>query len=200
MSSNLTKHQYKITQKDRETLLGQQGVLLWITGLSGSGKSTIASELEYQLIKNHKQATYVLDGDNTRRGINEDLGFSQNDREENIRRVGHISKLFVEAGYITISAFISPYEKDRKFVRDLLEDRFIEVYINAPIETCAQRDPKGLYELAQKGEIKEFTGLTAPYEIPRNPELELKTNQLSVDESVKKIINHLELKKIIQTK
>jgi adenylyl-sulfate kinase len=168
--------------------------VIWLTGLSSAGKSTIASELERELFNAGRHA-YVLDGDNIRHGLGSDLGFSAKDRAENIRRVGEIAKLFADAGFICITAFISPYLQDREQARKLLEPgRFIEVFVNAPIEICEQRDPKGLYAKARAKEIKDFTGISAPYEPPPKPEIELRTDQLSVTESVFKILDYLQVR------
>lgn len=180
----------KIDKAKRETNLGQKGLLIWITGLSGSGKSTIGSALESSLY-NLGKATYLLDGDNLRHGINSDLGFSDIDRIENIRRIGEISKLFVDAGLITIATFVSPFKKDRNFVRSLLGDYFIEVYIDCDLDTCIKRDPKGLYEKALSGEIPQFTGISSPYEKPDKPELVINTIDDSIEESINKIITFI---------
>src|SRR5438552_178932 len=167
------------------------GCVLWLTGLSGSGKSSVATELERELF-NLGRHVYVLDGDNIRHGLGSDLGFSPKDRTENIRRVGEVAKLFADAGVICITAFISPYRADRDLARKMMAaDRFIEVFVNAPLEVCEQRDPKGLYAKARAKEIKEFTGISAPYEAPVNAEIELRTDQLSVAESVAKIQQYL---------
>ena len=167
--------------------------MIWLTGLSSSGKSTIATELERELF-NLGRSVYVLDGDNIRHGLGSNLGFSPKDRTENIRRVGEVAKLFAEAGVICITAFISPYCADRELVRKIMPaGRFIEVFINAPLAVCEQRDPKGLYAKARKNEIKEFTGISAPYEVPPNPEIELHTDQLSVPESVARILEYFQL-------
>ena len=190
IQNNITWHQMKIDKAKRETNLGQKGLLIWITGLSGSGKSTIGSALESSLY-NLGKATYLLDGDNLRHGINSDLGFSDIDRIENIRRIGEISKLFVDAGLITIATFVSPFKKDRNFVRSLLGDYFIEVYIDCDLDTCIKRDPKGLYEKALSGEIPQFTGISSPYEKPDKPELVINTIDDSIEESINKIITFI---------
>ncbi len=193
-ATNIKWHHGKITKDDRVKLLGQKGVTIWLTGLSGSGKSTIAVELEHALIENKHQA-YILDGDNIRHGLNKNLGFSPEDRTENIRRIGEVAKLFTDANIITITAFISPYRQDRDNVRKLLKDgEFVEVYIKCPIDVCEQRDTKGLYKKARAGEVKEFTGISAPYEEPLNPELTIDTSTMPVDESTRVIIQHLEQK------
>lgn len=192
-SDNITWHTSQITHQDRTNVLGHTGCTLWLTGLSGSGKSTVAVALEHALIKNGHLA-YRLDGDNVRHGLNNNLGFSTDDRQENIRRVGEVSKLFAEAGVITISSFISPYQSDRDQVRKIHEDaglKFLEVFVNTPIEICESRDPKGLYKKARAGEIKGFTGIDDPYETPTNPEIDLKTDNLSPEQSAEKLIEAL---------
>jgi adenylylsulfate kinase len=194
---NIVWHDHRVTKSERRKLNNHKSCCVWFTGLPASGKSTIASEVEHQL---HKKGirTYLLDGDNVRHGLNSNLGFSPEDREENIRRIGEVAKLFVDAGMITFVAFISPYRKDRERARHILEDgEFIEVYIKCPVEVCEQRDPKGQYQKAKKGEIKEFTGISAPYEEPLNPEIVLETDSLAVIESVKKIVDYLEKRGII---
>lgn len=193
-SDNITWHTSQITPEDRAKVLGHQGCTLWLTGLSGSGKSTVAVALEHALIQNGHLA-YRLDGDNVRHGLNNNLGFSAADRQENIRRVGEVSKLFAEAGVITIASFISPYQSDRDQVRKIHEDaglKFLEVFVNTPIEICESRDPKGLYKKARAGEIKGFTGIDDPYETPTNPEIDLKTDELSPDQAAQKLIEHLQ--------
>ena len=170
---------------------GHKSAILWFTGLSGSGKSTVSVALEATL---HERGihTYRLDGDNVRHGLNKNLGFSPGDRMENIRRIGEVSKLMVDAGLFTLTAFISPYQEDRDQVRALVEaDEFIEVYMKASLETCEKRDPKGLYKKARLGEIKDFTGIDAPYEEPISPEITIDTNKVSIEESVNTIISHL---------
>jgi adenylylsulfate kinase len=175
-ATNIYWHERFITKEDREKLNGHRGVCLWFTGLSGSGKSTIAIEVENLLYKKVIR-TYVLDGDNVRHGLTKDLGFSPEDRTENIRRIGEVSKLFVDAGIIVMTAFISPYRSDRRQVRDLmLKGEFVEIYIKCDLDVCEQRDPKGLYKKARAGEIKDFTGIDAPYEEPENPELIIDTS------------------------
>jgi len=173
MSDNTVWHAHRICRHHRENLNGQRSCLLWFTGLSGSGKSTIAGLVEERLHALGK-LTYLLDGDNVRKGMNGDLGFSDVDRIENIRRIGEMSKLFVDAGLITLSAFISPFRSERAAVRELMkEGDFIEVFIDAPLDTCETRDPKGLYQRARNGEIKNFTGIDSPYEVPESAELHL---------------------------
>jgi len=192
-SENIYWSQGKVTPHQRELRNSHLGCVLWLTGLSGAGKSTIATELERELF-NLGRHVYVLDGDNIRHGLGSDLGFSPEDRTENIRRVGEVAKLFADAGVICITAFISPYRADRDLVRKIMpRDRFIEVFVNAPLEVCEQRDPKGLYAKARAKEIKEFTGISAPYESPSNPEVELRTDRMTVPESVAKIMDYLQM-------
>jgi adenylylsulfate kinase len=191
-STNITWHHGRITKQDRMKLMRQKGVTIWLTGLSGSGKSTIAVELEHALLENDHQA-YILDGDNIRHGLNKNLGFSPEDRTENIRRIGEVAKLFTHANIIAITAFISPYREDRDEARRLQGDgEFIEVYVKCPVEVCEERDSKGLYKKARGGEIKEFTGISAPYEEPENPELTIDTSKTSVEESTRLILGYLE--------
>ena len=192
-SANIYWSHGKVTARQRELRAGHIGCVLWLTGLSSAGKSTIATELERELFNLGRHA-YVLDGDNIRHGLGKDLGFSPKDRTENIRRIGEVAKLFADAGVICITAFISPYRADRELVRKLLSaERFIEVYVNAPLEVCEQRDPKGLYAKARAKQIKEFTGISAPYEPPLHPELELRTDQLTIAESVAKVLEYLQV-------
>ncbi len=183
--------------EDRESLLGQKGSVLWMTGLSGSGKSTIAQELECALHKSGR-LSYVLDGDNVRHGLCSDLGFGDADRSENIRRIAELSKLFADAGLITITAFISPFRKDRDFVRKMVPPgRFVEIFLDVPLEICESRDPKGLYKKARKGEIADFTGISSPYEKPENPEISICTGKEDLHSSVKKIMDYLRERQII---
>lgn len=183
-----------LLRADKEKLLQQQGIALWFTGLSGSGKTTIAIALEQELNK-RGLLTQVLDGDNIRAGINNNLGFNEADRTENIRRIAEITKLFVNCGVITICCFVSPTEEIRNLAKKIIgTSDFVEVFVNTPLETCEQRDVKGLYAKARKGEIKDFTGISSPFEAPKNPEIEVKTNELTVQESVKRIIEKLEIK------
>lgn len=192
-SENIFWSRGKVTAQQREVRHGHPGCVIWLTGLSSSGKSTIATELERELF-NLGRSVYVLDGDNIRHGLGSNLGFSPKDRTENIRRVGEVAKLFADAGVICITAFISPYRADRELVRKIMPaGRFIEVFVNAPLAVCEQRDPKGLYAKARKNEIKEFTGISAPYEEPPNPEIELRTDFLSVPESVARILEYFQL-------
>lgn len=191
-STNITWHDSEVTKQDRQQLHGHKSATLWFTGLSGSDKSTISVELEKALFEREKHA-FRLDGDNVRHGLNKNLGFSPEDRQENIRRIGEVSKLMVDAGLITITAFISPYREDRDNVRAILDDDvFIEIYTQCSVEECERRDPKGLYKKARTGEIPEFTGISAPYEEPRNPEITIDTEQLDVKDAVTQILNYLE--------
>ena len=193
-ATNIKWHHGKITKEDRVTLLNQKGTTIWLTGLSGSGKSTIAVELEHALIENKHQA-YILDGDNIRHGLNKNLGFSPEDRTENIRRIGEVAKLFTEANIITIAAFVSPYREDRDNVRKLLgRGEFVEIYVKCSLEVCEKRDTKGLYKKARAGEVKDFTGISAPYEEPLNPELTIDSSKLSIEESTRTILDYLEAK------
>ena len=193
-ATNIKWHHGKITKEDRVRLLNQKGATIWLTGLSGSGKSTIAVELEHALIENRHQA-YILDGDNIRHGLNKNLGFAPEDRTENIRRIGEVAKLFTEANIITIAAFVSPYREDRDNVRKLLEQgEFVEIYVKCSLEVCETRDTKGLYKKARAGEVKDFTGISAPYEEPLNPEITIDSAKLSVEESTRKILDYLEVK------
>jgi adenylylsulfate kinase len=197
LADNITWHSGLITQTDRETFLHQKGVVLWFTGLPSSGKSTLARAVEQQLFGAGRLA-YVLDGDTIRHGLNKDLGFSPRDREENIRRIGEVAALFTDAGLITMTAFISPYRADRDKARSLLPaGRFIEIYVRVSLLQAEQRDVKGLYKKARKGEIKEFTGISAPYEEPLQPELDIDTEVLSVVKSTAAIMAYLRSQKII---
>lgn len=195
--NNLTWHDHKITKLERAKQKKQRPFLLWLTGLSGSGKSTIANALEHELFS-MDQHSYILDGDNVRHGLNKDLGFSDADRVENIRRIAEMSKLFVDAGMIVVTAFISPFRAERQLARDLLaEGEFVEVFVKAPLDVCEERDPKGLYKKARQGEIKNFTGIDSPYEEPENPELVLDNAANTVEENVAKIIEYLKAKELI---
>ena len=196
-ATNITWHQSALSKLDREKLLNQKGVVIWFTGLPSSGKSTLAHAVEEELYTSG-HLSYVLDGDNVRHGLNKNLGFSPKDREENIRRIGEVARLFAQAGVITMTAFISPYRRDRDKARHLLEDgEFIEVFVKISLEEAEQRDPKGLYKKARAGEIKEFTGISAPYEEPLNPELVIDTDELDLEKSKSMVIQYLEEKKII---
>ncbi len=199
MKNNIVWFNGYISREQREELHGHLGCLIWLTGLSASGKSTIAQVLEKELYNKKFCSTYVLDGDNVRHGLCGDLGFSPEDRTENIRRIGEMAKLFIEAGIITITAFISPYKEDREKVCNLVgKDRFIEIFVDCPLDVCKIRDPKGIYKKVEQGIIKNFTGVDAPYEKPDNPNIHLKTDEISVEESVKKIMDYLMTNKIIE--
>ena len=195
-ATNIVWHPGAVTRADREQLNGHRGCTVWLTGLSGSGKSTIAVELEKRLWDRGVRA-YILDGDNIRHGLNKNLGFSPEDRTENIRRIGEVAKLFTEAGMVAITAFISPYRADRDQVRALMPEDFVEVLVECPLEICEQRDVKGLYQKARAGQIKEFTGISAPYEPPAKPELTLRTDRQSVDESVAAIVALLAERRVV---
>jgi adenylylsulfate kinase len=187
-ATNIVWHEGHVSRDKREELLGQKGCLIWMTGLSGSGKSTIAYTLEHALIE-QGHMSYVLDGDNIRHGLNTNLGFSAEDRAENIRRIGEVGKLFADSGVITIAGFVSPYRADRDNVRTLLDEGdFIEVFIDTPLDLCEKRDPKGLYKKARAGEIPNFTGVSDPYEPPENPELVIHTESVTPQESALQII------------
>lgn len=188
---NLVWHKGKVEYEDRCKLIKQKGLVIWLTGLSGSGKSTIAVELEKELTKAGK-LVYRLDGDNIRQGLCSDLGFLEEDRNENIRRITEVAQLFKDAGIITLVSFISPLESMRKTAKDKIgEDAFVEVYVNASVETCIKRDPKGMYKKAIDGQIKDFTGISAVYEIPENPEVVIDTEHLTVDESISAILEKI---------
>jgi adenylylsulfate kinase len=191
-SKNVTWVEGVVRREDRECRHRHKGAILWLTGLSASGKTTIAIELEKYLFENNKEC-YRLDGDNIRHGLNNDLGFSPEDRDENIRRIGEVAKLFADAGFIVITSFISPYKKDRDRVRKSTAnpEDFIEIYLDCSVEECEKRDPKGLYAKARAGLIPEFTGISAPYEIPANPEITLYTAKETIHESIEKLINFL---------
>jgi len=199
MATNITFHHGSVTREEREKLLGQKGLTIWLTGLSASGKSTIACALEQHLL-HAKHFTYRLDGDNVRFGLNKDLGFNEKDRNENIRRIGEVSKLFADAGAISITAFISPYVADRVVARELHEKAglpFIEVYVDAPLSVVEARDPKGLYKKARAGEIQDFTGISAPYEEPLKPEIHIKTDEQDLVQSVETIVSYLKEKGLL---
>ena len=198
-AKNLTWHEGQVARTDREAKLGQRGCTLWLTGLSGSGKSTVAVAAE-KALHDKGRLTYILDGDNIRQGLNSNVGFSPEDRTENIRRIGEVSKLFTDAGVIVFTSFISPYRGDRDAVRDIMgENDFIEIYISADLETCEGRDVKGLYAKARKGEIPEFTGISAPYEAPEKAELVLDTNSQTVEESTRQLLAYLDERGILSS-
>ena len=196
-ATNIVWHQGAVTRDDRQQLNGHRGCTVWLTGLSGSGKSTIAVEVEKRLLERGVR-TYILDGDNIRHGLNKNLGFSPDDRTENIRRIGEVAKLFCDAGLVALTAFISPYRADRDQVRAIMQPGdFIEVFVDCPVEVCEQRDVKGLYKKARAGEIKEFTGISAPYEAPSAPELVIETSGQSVEQSALQILALLERQGVI---
>lgn len=179
---NIVRHDGVVTRADRERMLGQRGCVAWFTGLSGSGKSTVSRVVEEKLAAD-KRLVYVLDGDNVRHGLCADLGFSDADRKENIRRIGHVAALMADTGAIVLTAFISPFRSDRQQVREVVGDHdFLEVFVDAPLDVCESRDPKGLYKKARAGQIPEFTGISSPYEPPESPAVHLKTGELSLDE------------------
>jgi adenylylsulfate kinase len=192
-ATNITWHEGHVERADRFTLLNQKGATVWMTGLSGSGKSTVAFTAEHMLVESGKLA-YCLDGDNIRHGLNKNIGFSPEDRTENIRRIGEVAKLFADTGVLTFTSFISPYRADRDLVRALHKAAdlpFIEVFVRVPLATCEQRDPKGLYKKARAGEIKEFTGISAPYEEPLNPELIIDNDKASATDCASEVIDYL---------
>ncbi len=190
-NKNIVWHDHHVSKEERSSIKEQKPCILWFTGLSGSGKSTIANAVESKLLEQNKH-TYLLDGDNIRMGLNIGLGFSDEDRIENIRRIGEVSKLFVDAGTIVLTAFISPFQKERDAVRSLVqEDEFIEVFIDTPLEVCESRDPKGLYQKARKGEIPNFTGISSPYEAPEKPEIHIMNDKISIKDVTEQIIDYL---------
>lgn len=194
MNQNIVFHTYNISRKERNTIYKHPSFVLWFTGLSGSGKSTIANRVEQELFKLGVK-TYSLDGDNIRTGINKGLGFSEADRHENLRRIAEVAKLFVDAGVVTIGAFVSPLEKDRELIKNTIgSDDFFEIYINTSLAECERRDVKGLYKKARAGEIKNFTGIDSPYEPPKNPDLIIETENESIDQAVEKVITFAKLK------
>lgn len=191
---HIIPQKHSITKKDRNKLLRSKSLVIWFTGLSGSGKSTLANNLEKKLYENGF-LTYILDGDNVRFGLNKDLGFDEAGRNENIRRIGEVAKLMVDAGIIVLTAFISPFKKDRDAVRSLLnENEFIEVFVKCPLNVCEERDAKGLYSKARRGEIKDFTGIDSPYEEPENPEFIIDTAANTKEDSVNKLFNFIDTK------
>jgi bifunctional enzyme CysN/CysC len=197
VSQNIVKSSSLVSAKDRRKLMGQKGVTIWLTGLSASGKSTIARQLEKQLVERGNPC-YILDGDNVRHGLNRDLGFSMEDRQENIRRIAEVAALMNDAGVIVITAFISPYRQDRQSAREVIGDQaFIEAFVDTPIEICEQRDPKGLYKKARAGEIRQFTGVSDVYEAPANAEITLPTASLSPAEAANLIIEDLKSRSVI---
>lgn len=196
-NNNIVWHNTAITKGDRQLLNNHKSCVLWFTGLSGSGKSTLANAVDQALYQLGVRS-YVLDGDNIRHGLNRDLSFNKDDRKENIRRIGEVSKLFVDSGQIVLTAFISPFLEDRKQARALFHrDEFFEVYVNCPLAICEKRDAKGLYQRAKRGEIREFTGVTSPYQAPSNPEITINTSAMTIEDSVAKILTFLKHKKIL---
>jgi len=191
MKKNIVPHEYQVSIDDRHKLNKHNSFLIWFTGLSGSGKSTIANAIELELYKMGIK-TYTLDGDNIRKGLNKDLTFSANDRTENIRRIAEVANLMVDSGLIVLAAFVSPYRKDRENIKSIVGKlNFVEVYVNTSIEECERRDVKGLYKKARSGEINDMTGISSPYEVPDHPDIEIKTENESINESVKKIIDFI---------
>ena len=187
---HIIPHQHAISKEDRERQNGHKGHVLWFTGLSGSGKSTVASAVERKL---HQQGirTFILDGDNVRTGLNSDLDFSAASREENIRRIAYVSALMKDAGLVVLSAFVSPYQKDRAFVRECTQGDFSEIFVSTPLEVCEQRDVKGLYAKARAGQISNFTGISAPFEEPTNPELDVPTHELSIEQATAMVVDYI---------
>tara|TARA_Y100001933_G_C19010039_1_gene568389 strand:+ start:5600 stop:6232 length:633 start_codon:yes stop_codon:yes gene_type:complete len=197
---NIKWHDLSIDRKKLENLRGHRGIVLWFTGLSGSGKSTLANALN-EFLHSQGISTYILDGDNVRHGLCKDLGFSDKDREENIRRIGEVANLFLDAGIVTITSFVSPFSADREKVRKIIgAEDFIEIYCSANLEVCERRDTKGLYQKARLGEIKDFTGISSPYEIPSNPNIVVETGSLDLSNSVNQIVDYLNNHKIFKLK
>ena len=193
-NENIVLHEHHVSKDERVSLKKQRPCVLWFTGLSGSGKSTVANAVESRLVESGKH-TYLLDGDNVRLGLNRGLSFSDEDRVENIRRIGEVSKLFIDAGTIVLTAFISPFQKERDAVRTLVEDgEFIEVFVDTPLSVCESRDPKGLYKKARAGEIPNFTGISSPYEAPSDAEIHINNDGISVDAAAQEVIDYLEEK------
>jgi len=194
VKTNIKPHSFDISKEDRANSNAHSAFLIWFTGLSGSGKSTIANLVEQSLFKQGIK-TYILDGDNIRKGINKDLSFTSTDRTENIRRIAEVSNLMIDAGLVVLASFVSPYKKDRENIRTIVKDvNFVEIYINTSIEECERRDVKGLYKKARAGEIKNMTGISAPYEAPENPDIEIKTQEEQLQDSVKRVVAYVEKK------
>jgi len=197
-SGNIVWHDHRLSKEERAKMKHQKPCILWFTGLSGSGKSTIANAVEAKLFEMGRH-TYLLDGDNIRRRLNKDLGFSDEDRIENIRRIGEVARLFVDSGLIVLTAFISPFQKDRDQVREMMEDgEFIEIFVDVPLEVCEQRDPKGLYKKARAGEITDFTGISSPYEPPVKPEIHIINDKISIEKCAAMVIDYLKKNNFIQ--
>lgn len=196
MSEHIVWHYVSVTRAERSNAKGHCPALLWYTGLSGSGKSTIANVVDRKLFEMGCH-TYLLDGDNVRHGLNKDLGFGDDDRVENIRRITEVANLFVDAGLIVGTAFISPFKADRAQARELAGERFVEVFVDTPLDVCEQRDPKGLYKKARAGDIPHFTGISSPYEAPESPEVHLRTADMSVEQAAEQVIEHLRTAEII---
>lgn len=194
MTNNIVTHNFSISKKERNLINGHNSFVIWFTGLSGSGKSTIANEVEVKLFE-QKVRTYILDGDNIRKGLNNGLGFSKEDRKENLRRIAEVSKLFVEAGTVVVASFISPLKVDRDLVKEVIgTENFFEIYVNTSLDVCERRDVKGLYKKARAGEIKNFTGISSPYEAPVNPDIEIKTEEENLEVSTNRIVDFLKAK------
>jgi len=194
IQKNIIPHDFAVTKAERNAKNNHPSFLIWFTGLSGSGKSTIANQVEIAL-HNMEIKTYLLDGDNVRKGLNNDLTFTEADRNENIRRIGEVANLMIDAGLVVLASFVSPYKIDREKVKNIVKDtNFVEVFVDTPVEVCAQRDVKGLYAKAMRGEIKNFTGVSAPYEQPENPALQIKTVDVTVQEAVALVIEKIKLK------
>lgn len=192
MNNNITEHKFQVTRKDRILLNGHSSLVVWFTGLSGSGKSTLANAVEAELFRNNIH-TFSLDGDNIRLGLNKGLNFNEEDRKENLRRIAEVAKLFVESGVVVVASFVSPLERDREEVKKIIgPENFIEVFVNTTLKECERRDVKGLYKKARAGEIKNFTGINAPYEKPVTPDIEIKTELEKFEESIKKVLKYLE--------
>ncbi len=197
MNENVIPHNYEVKREDRTALKGHKPFLLWFTGLSGSGKSTLANALEVALVK-HGKHTYLLDGDNVRKGLNNNLGFSPEDRTENIRRIAEVANLMLDAGLIVLAAFVSPYRKDREDIRSIVgAENMLEVFVDTPLEECEKRDVKGLYKKARAGEIKNFTGIDAPYEAPLNPEIHVRTVEYNIEQGIAFILEDLRKRNLI---
>ncbi len=194
MTNNIITHNFSISKKERNLINGHNSFVIWFTGLSGSGKSTIANKVEVKLFE-QKVRTYILDGDNIRKGLNNGLGFSKEDRKENLRRIAEVSKLFVEAGTVVVASFISPLKVDRDLVKEVIgTENFFEIYVNTSLDVCERRDVKGLYKKARAGEIKNFTGISSPYEAPVNPDIEIKTEEENLEVSTNRIVDFLKAK------